>query len=65
MRSRSISGCRLARHGPSAGPLSIADPVPVGIASFGMITLREAGMDAVYSGTTTVEEVVRETIIEA
>ena len=33
--------------------------------SFGMVTLRDAGMNAVYAGTTTVEEVVRETIVEA
>ena len=31
----------------------------------GMVTLRDAGMDACYAGTTTVEEVIRETIIEA
>jgi type IV pilus assembly protein PilB len=30
----------------------------------GMVTLRDAGMDAVYAGTTSVEEVVRETIVE-
>jgi len=32
--------------------------------SYGMVTLRDAGMQAVYGGTTTVEEVVRETIVE-
>jgi type IV pilus assembly protein PilB len=32
--------------------------------SYGMVPLRDAGMDAVYAGTTTVEEVVRETIVE-
>jgi type IV pilus assembly protein PilB len=32
--------------------------------SYGMITLRDAGMQAVYGGTTTIEEVVRETIVE-
>ena len=32
--------------------------------SFGMITLRDAGLDAAYKGLTTVEEVVRETIME-
>jgi type IV pilus assembly protein PilB len=31
----------------------------------GMVTLREAGMTAVYAGTTTAEEVIRETILEA
>ena len=31
----------------------------------GMITLREAGMIAAYNGTTTPEEVIRETIIDA
>ena len=31
----------------------------------GMITLRDAGMRAAYAGTTTTEEVVRETIIDA
>jgi hypothetical protein len=30
-----------------------------------MVTLREVGMDAVYAGTTTAEEVIRETILEA
>jgi type IV pilus assembly protein PilB len=33
--------------------------------NYGMVTLREAGMDAVYAGTTTAEEVIRETILEA
>ena len=33
--------------------------------SNGMVTLREVGMDAVYAGTTTAEEVIRETILEA
>jgi type IV pilus assembly protein PilB len=33
--------------------------------SYGMVTLREVGMDAVYAGTTTAEEVIRETILEA
>jgi type IV pilus assembly protein PilB len=32
---------------------------------YGMVTLREAGMEAVHGGITTVEEVLRETIIEA
>ena len=32
--------------------------------SYGMVPLRDAGMDAVYAGTTTVEEVVRETIVD-
>jgi type IV pilus assembly protein PilB len=32
---------------------------------YGMVTLREAGMDAVYAGTTTVDEIIRETIVEA
>jgi type IV pilus assembly protein PilB len=31
----------------------------------GMVTLREAGMDAMFSGVTTAEEVIRETILEA
>jgi type IV pilus assembly protein PilB len=31
----------------------------------GMVTLREAGMAAVFAGTTTAEEVIRETILEA
>ncbi len=33
--------------------------------SYGMVTLRDAGMKAVFEGLTTVEEVVRETIMEA
>jgi type IV pilus assembly protein PilB len=32
--------------------------------SFGMVTLRDAGMEAAYKGMTTLEEVVRETIME-
>lgn len=31
----------------------------------GMVTLRQAGVNAVFAGTTTLEEVVRETILEA
>jgi type IV pilus assembly protein PilB len=31
----------------------------------GMVSLRDAGMEAVYAGTTTAEEVIRETILEA
>jgi type IV pilus assembly protein PilB len=31
----------------------------------GMVSLRDAGMEAVYLGTTTAEEVIRETILEA
>jgi type IV pilus assembly protein PilB len=31
----------------------------------GMVSLRDAGMDAVFAGTTTAEEVIRETILEA
>lgn len=33
--------------------------------SVGMVTLRDAGIDAIFDGTTTAEEIVRETIIEA
>lgn len=33
--------------------------------SFGMITLRDAGMAAAADGKTTLEEVVRETVLEA
>ncbi|HVU86631.1 MAG TPA: ATPase, T2SS/T4P/T4SS family [Pirellulales bacterium] len=32
--------------------------------SYGMITLRDAGLTQCYAGTTTIEEVVRETIVE-
>ena len=32
---------------------------------FGMITLRDAGLSAVYEGTTSLEEIVRETVLEA
>jgi type IV pilus assembly protein PilB len=32
---------------------------------FGMVTLRDAGLDAVYHGITTLDEVIRETILEA
>ena len=33
--------------------------------SFGMIPLRDSGMQSVYEGITTLDEVVRETILEA
>ena len=32
---------------------------------YGMVTLRDSGMDAIYSGLTTTDEVIRETILEA
>ena len=32
--------------------------------SYGMVTLRDAGMDAAYEGRTTLEEVIRETVLE-
>ena len=31
---------------------------------FGMVTLRDAGMEAAYNGVTTIEEVIRETVID-
>jgi type IV pilus assembly protein PilB len=34
-------------------------------ASFGMVTLRSAGLNFAFEGTTTLDEVVRETILEA
>ena len=33
--------------------------------NIGMVTLRDAGMDAAAEGRTTLEEVVRETVMEA
>jgi hypothetical protein len=30
-----------------------------------MVTLRDAGMDGIFAGITTAEEVIRETILEA
>ena len=33
--------------------------------SYGMVSLREAGMNFAFEGTTTLDEVVRETILEA
>jgi type IV pilus assembly protein PilB len=33
--------------------------------SFGMVSLRDAGMDAAYDGRTTLEEVIRETVLDA
>ena len=33
--------------------------------SFGMVTLRESGLSKAYEGVTTLDEVVRETILEA
>jgi len=35
------------------------------LAKAGMVTLREAGMDGIFAGHTTAEEVIRETILEA
>ncbi len=32
--------------------------------SYGMVTLRDAGMDAAYEGRTTLDEVIRETVLE-
>ena len=32
---------------------------------FGMVTLRDSGMRFAYDGTTTAEEVIRETIVDA
>jgi type IV pilus assembly protein PilB len=31
---------------------------------FGMTTLRDAGLDAAYKGLTSIEEIIRETIVE-
>jgi type IV pilus assembly protein PilB len=33
--------------------------------SYGMVSLRDAGMRAAYEGTTTLEEIIRETVLEA
>jgi type IV pilus assembly protein PilB len=33
--------------------------------SYGMVTLRDAGMKAAFEGTTTLEEIIRETVLEA
>jgi type IV pilus assembly protein PilB len=41
------------------------DEIRAAARSIGMVTLRDAGMQGVYQGTTTVEEVIRETIVEA
>jgi len=42
-----------------------ADKLRDAASKAGMVTLREAGMTACYAGTTTAEEVIRETIIDA
>lgn len=42
-----------------------ADELRKNAASKGMVTLREAGMAFVYDGTTTLDEVVRETVLDA
>ncbi len=41
------------------------DELRIRAKSFGMVTLRDAGMKAAYEGTTTIDEVIRETILEA
>jgi type IV pilus assembly protein PilB len=41
------------------------DELRVVARNYGMVTLRDAGMEAVYGGFTTAEEVIRETILEA
>lgn len=41
------------------------DELRIAARSNGMITLRDAGMAAMWAGTTTAEEVIRETIMEA
>ena len=33
--------------------------------SYGMITLRDAGLEYAFQGVTTIDEVVRETVLEA
>ena len=48
----------LINHGASVGELRDA------AAKGGMMTLREAGMQKIYSGLTTIEEVVRETAVD-
>lgn len=42
-----------------------ADELRTVASNDGMVTLRQAGMKAVFEGTTTCEEVIRETILEA
>ena len=42
-----------------------ADELRDAASSKGMVTLRTAGMEFVYDGTTTLEEVVRETVLDA
>ena len=32
---------------------------------YGMVSLRDAGIQGIFEGTTTLEEVVRETVLEA
>lgn len=41
------------------------DELRVAARGVGMVTLREAGIQSIFDGTTTAEEVIRETIIEA
>jgi type IV pilus assembly protein PilB len=41
------------------------DELRVAARGNGMVTLRDAGMEAVFEGTTTAEEIIRETIVEA
>lgn len=41
-----------------------SDELRVAARRYGMVTLRDAGMDYVYQGKTTLEEVVRETIVD-
>jgi type IV pilus assembly protein PilB len=41
------------------------DELRVAARGIGMVTLREAGLDAIFEGTSTAEEIVRETIVEA
>ena len=40
------------------------DELRVGARKLGMTTLREAGLKAIFNGVTTIEEVVRETVLE-
>jgi type IV pilus assembly protein PilB len=41
------------------------DEIRVAARANGMVTLRDAGINSVFDGTTTAEEVIRETIVEA
>ena len=56
---------RLAAQLRIAGAAPSRDELRDAARGFGMVTLRDAGMSAAYEGSTTLDEVIRETVMDA